>query len=198
MTDHSTLTEQQLNEIEARKNAATPGSWAIYEYGNDGSMTDITDEVRRLRATKPVALPARWECSHGPADDEPFCAEAEDDSHACPTIRVHPDDAEAFAALIKEAQRRQTELRRECDLAVAHDRQPYPTAWAYEQACKARTKHQERADAAEAVIAAVRAKHKPRTERHGSGCVQCGIVWPCPTYRALDVTPAPAAVETGE
>jgi len=29
------------------------------------------------------------------------------------------------------------QLRRERDLAIAHDRQPYPTAWAYEQACKA-------------------------------------------------------------
>ena len=40
---------------------------------------------------------------------------------------------------------------------------------------------------AEAVIARVRQLHSdPRTERHGSGCVQCGIVWPCPTRRALD------------
>lgn len=29
------------------------------------------------------------------------------------------------------------ELTRERDLAITHDRQPYPTAWAYEQACKA-------------------------------------------------------------
>jgi hypothetical protein len=29
-------------------------------------------------------------------------------------------------------------LARERDLAVAHDRQPYPTAWAYEQVCKER------------------------------------------------------------
>ncbi len=35
------------------------------------------------------------------------------------------------------------------------------------------------------LIAEVRAMHKRRTERHGSGCVQCGIVWPCPTYKAL-------------
>jgi len=28
-------------------------------------------------------------------------------------------------------------LTDERDLAVAHDRQPYPTAWAYEQACRA-------------------------------------------------------------
>jgi len=39
---------------------------------------------------------------------------------------------------------------------------------------------------AEAAVDRVRAMHKPRTERHGSGCVQCGIVWPCPTSRALD------------
>jgi hypothetical protein len=36
------------------------------------------------------------------------------------------------------------------------------------------------------VVARVRAMHKPRTERHGSCCVQCGIVWPCPTSRVLD------------
>lgn len=100
--------------------------------------------------------------------------------------------ARAAEAAVAVADAEQAELRRERDLAIAHDRQPYPTAWAYEQVCKARTKHQERADAAEAVIAAVRAKHKRRTERHGSGCVQCGIVWPCPTYREL------AAVEPSD
>lgn len=26
---------------------------------------------------------------------------------------------------------------------------------------------------------------KPRTERHGSGCVHCAIHWPCPTYRLV-------------
>jgi hypothetical protein len=50
------------------------------------------------------------------------------------------------------------QLTEERDLAVAHDRQPYPTAWAYEQVCKARTKHQERADAAEAVLGRVQAE----------------------------------------
>lgn len=38
------------------------------------------------------------------------------------------------------------EARRERDLAIAHDRQPYPTAWAYKQACKALEKHRQRAD----------------------------------------------------
>jgi len=66
-------------------------------------MTDTT-------TTEMIALPASWDCAHGPADDEPFCAEVEDDSHVCPTIRVHPDDAEAFAALVAEAHRLRTEL----------------------------------------------------------------------------------------
>lgn len=54
---------------------------------------------------KPVALPARWECSHGPSDDEAYCLEAEDEDHVCPTIRVHPSDAEQFAALVDEVHR---------------------------------------------------------------------------------------------
>lgn len=38
-----------------------------------------------------------------------------------------------FAVLSQE----KADAEKERDLAVAHDRQPYPTAWAYEQACKA-------------------------------------------------------------
>lgn len=37
----------------------------------------------------------------------------------------------------------------------------------------------------ETTLATTQALHKPRTERHGAGCVQCGILWPCPTYKAL-------------
>lgn len=40
-------------------------------------------------------------------------------------------------------------LREERELAIAHDRQPYPTAWAYEQACKALNEWRERAETAE-------------------------------------------------
>lgn len=40
-------------------------------------------------------------------------------------------------------------LTEERDLAIAHDRQPYPTADAYERACAALRKHRERADTAE-------------------------------------------------
>jgi hypothetical protein len=38
----------------------------------------------------------------------------------------------------RELRARLAEVERERDLAVAHDTQPYPTAWAYEQACRVR------------------------------------------------------------
>lgn len=44
---------------------------------------------------------------------------------------------EGIDAVMAVADAEQAELSRERDLAVAHDRQPYPTTWAYEQACAA-------------------------------------------------------------
>lgn len=106
------------------------------------------------------------------------------DNHWC-MYQEGIDPKELARAALAVVQPELDKLTEERDQAIAHDRQPYPTAWAYEQACKALETHRTRADAAEAVIAGVRAKHKPRTERHGSACVQCGIVWPCPTYTDL-------------
>lgn len=67
------------------------------------------------------------------------------------------DDVEpkirALVAELQTAARAQlAEARRERDLAIAHDTQPYPTADAYERACAALHKHRERADAAEAQL----------------------------------------------
>src|ERR1035437_7936571 len=53
-----------------------------------------------------------------------------------------PCHAVEMAAQVQEAERLASleisSMRYERDLAIAHDRQPYPTAWAYEQACKDR------------------------------------------------------------
>ena len=50
-------------------------------------------------------------------------------------IQRHRDEA---AAAVRAKQAAEVErLRAERDAAIAHDRQPYPTAWAYEQACRA-------------------------------------------------------------
>lgn len=56
---------------------------------------------------------------------------------------------------LQSAHQRAEAAERERDLAIAHDRQPYPTAWAYEQVCKARNEWESRALAAEARLAAV-------------------------------------------
>ncbi|WP_460786204.1 hypothetical protein, partial [Microbacterium tumbae] len=56
------------------------------------------------------------------------------------------------AAAITVADAEQAELRRERDLAIAHDRQPYPTAWAYEQACTALNRKTEAIDRVRSVL----------------------------------------------
>jgi hypothetical protein len=63
---------------------------------------------------------------------------------------------DALAAVLPVLRQRAEQAERERDLAVAHDRQPYPTAWAYEQACKALDKHRARAEQAEAAVQRVR------------------------------------------
>ncbi len=47
------------------------------------------------------------------------------------------EDLERARAIADQAQAALAACEQERDLAIAHDRQPYPTAWAYEQACKA-------------------------------------------------------------
>lgn len=92
-------------------------------------------------------------------------------------------------------------LRWERDLAIAHDRQPYPTAWAYEQVCKARTAWQERAEQAEARLARIRGEHQIHRcedghilDRTPAPCVNDGMCScgqrgdRCPTLAALDDT----------
>lgn len=62
----------------------------------------------------------------------------------------------------------------------------YPTKDAYDAACRALEEKQ-------TVIDGVAARHSgPRTERYGSGCVQCGLLWPCPDAKAVGLRRAEA------
>jgi hypothetical protein len=82
-------------------------------------------------------------------------------------------DAELIAALRTHLPRLLAaleEARKERDLAIAHDRQPYPTAWAYGQACEALERHRERADKAEAALET--ARQHLREERSCAGRLQ--------------------------
>ena len=57
---------------------------------------------------------------------------------------------------INALERRLRETEAERDLAITHDRQPYPTAWAYEQVCKARDQWQQRAEELQRKLSAAR------------------------------------------
>lgn len=100
-------------------------------------------------------------------------------------------EATEQAGHIGDLKRELAEVREERDLAVAHDRQPYPTAWAHEQALKALETQRARAEAAEAVVEQFRQRHQRRVERHGSGCISCGRLWPCPDYLDADALLTP-------
>jgi len=67
--------------------------------------------------------------------------------HVVDDLVVERDENEAA---FKAWHRRCMEAETERDLAITHDRQPYPTAWAYERACEALNKHKLRADILEA------------------------------------------------
>jgi hypothetical protein len=78
----------------------------------------------------PVEYTIRWQRQM--VTDEVDLSEAEKDSDrnkADRFLALLPD----YAALAAE----NAKLKQERDLAIAHDRQPYPTAHAYEQVCKA-------------------------------------------------------------
>lgn len=85
--------------------------------------------------------PAR-ELAVGRADYDPDTIRDIDN----PVARWMRYSAQYVTELLAEVER----LTEERDQAIAHDRQPYPTQWAYDQACEALEKHRQRADKAEA------------------------------------------------
>ncbi|MFG3439906.1 hypothetical protein ACGF0J_21885 [Nonomuraea sp. NPDC047897] len=56
---------------------------------------------------------------------------------------------ERLAAVLAVRDDELEQLRAELEQAIAHDRQPYPTQWAYDQTCAALEKHRARAEQAE-------------------------------------------------
>lgn len=105
------------------------------------------------------AWPASCSCDlHGRTCEPPSelccenCTEARHPYHVDGSICSAPDlSGYAMPTPVEVALRAEVaRLTEERDLAVAHDRQPYPTADAYEAACRALEKHRTRADAAEA------------------------------------------------
>jgi hypothetical protein len=86
----------------------------------------------------------------GPTDEDFLVAvETALEAHLLPAPGIAVLD-ETRSAVMRNLLPLVAQLRRERDLAIAHDRQPYPTTWAYQQACAALEKHRQRADDAEA------------------------------------------------
>lgn len=113
--------------------------------------------------------------------EEPWC-------HACSPNISWADIADALdimGDLLAALER----TERERDEAIAHDRQPYPTAWAYEQAVVALEKHRQRANKAEARLETV---DRERDQAHQT-------MWDM--YREMgfdtDGNPGPGAVIAG-
>lgn len=77
-------------------------------------------------------------------------------SEPSPLLLEAADKLDGLIVLLAQAEQDRDEARRERDLAVAHDRQPYPTQWAYDQACKALEKHRSRANALAVAMLEVR------------------------------------------
>jgi hypothetical protein len=180
MDDHTPPTEEQLAQIEARAAAALHCPNAAANGRLDGQHT-LTGSFTTIRC------------------------------ELCDYSRPRGERAEETAALVDEVRRLRAELTSERERYKAGLRRADEHVNAMSEELKRYADGKEtpvlwsvynemhlRAVNAEALIAAVRAKHKQRTERHGSGCVQCGIVWPCPTYKELDVAieAQPAAEDT--
>jgi len=58
------------------------------------------------------------------------------------------------------------QLERDLKLAQEHDTQPYPTAWAYEQACAALAASKDRASNYEEALESIVHLHDGHTEHH--------------------------------
>ncbi|MFD9192957.1 ParB N-terminal domain-containing protein [Streptomyces phaeochromogenes] len=91
----------------------------LYETATYASVASATE--RRDRYAQVLADADGWKWADGFKEQSP-------------AWQGYQQRADAVMTLVGTEQ---AELRRERDLAIAHDRQPYPTAWAYEQACAA-------------------------------------------------------------
>ena len=105
-----------------------------YSPGQRNALDAGITELRRLAEARDSEQQDRPQTS--PTDEDFLVAIDSVVERLLPTIgvaaleRTRESLGRVLAPLVQQ-------LRRDRDLAIAHDRQPYPTAWAYEQACKA-------------------------------------------------------------
>lgn len=156
MSATDAVTESELETWKALADKATPGPWKLWgmQVMADTGTGSWHDAIPVADTRSHPQLPPR-------TFNASFIAQARS---AMPKLITDNERLNARVA----------ELEAERDQAIAHDRQPYPTAWAYEQACAALEKHRKRAEKAEAAIARVEALKGDLFLRGGNLIAQWG------------------------
>ena len=129
-------TQEPLAELQKLSDEATQGRWSVWHWSNNPSEA-YTAPGYDVVAPNPKTL-------GGPLT----VAAAGDGLRGAADTRFIAALVNAFRAGDLVPRSALDAVTKERDLAIAHDRQPYPTAWAYEQAC--RVMHEAKAELAEA------------------------------------------------
>lgn len=182
-----------IDKLRELAEAATPGPWRVIKPGGrwivvngdgmDDRLFDVSEKMmggfRRTAKT-----------------DAAFIAAASPD-----VILALVAELVGLRTEVDQLRGENAQLTRERDLAIAHDTQPYPTAWAYEQACRVMHEAKAERDAAEA--RAARAEQERDELRRVLQAVRQDLVyWAQPhipeAVVKIDAALAAATKETGE
>jgi hypothetical protein len=121
MTSTNTLTDQQIDEIETRQQAATPGPWGIYE---SGSLIDIAADIEETgcgyRARRGIARledePLDNDPTHKAWTAEEDWAQVQADAEF---IAHAPEDVRALVAEVRRLRAQVAELEPDAALLAA-------------------------------------------------------------------------------
>lgn len=124
------ISEERESEIRSRCESATPGPWEwdrpwekdSHHHAYDGGVGCLDSKTDTIL----------W--YGGDGEEDIYCPKKENAEFILNARIDIKDLLEALDATRAEVER----LKFELELAIAHDRQPYPTAEAYELACKER------------------------------------------------------------
>ena len=104
-TDHQPLTDQQLDDIDARQKAATPGPWGVYQYGGDSLIeiaADLEDTGCGYQARRTVCRfdeePLDNDPTHREWTADEYWAQVQADARF---IAHAPEDVDALVAEVR-------------------------------------------------------------------------------------------------
>lgn len=129
--------------------------WSNTKSAKPMTLAAALEGAERVKVAVPLEKAGTPTVDSGPPTDPDVTVERVERTwqHACDLVTLAElggTTAQVAGSRAAELRAAISELRRAALLAFAHDRQPYPTADAYDRACAALVKHRERADRAEA------------------------------------------------